>query len=312
MMGGDMWVESTEGLGSTFYFSIVAEVVNSNPSQISAQETLQSHRAIVFEHNPTTCALITSMLCKWGVQNDAYTSLQELEAANQMRTGALTYDHALVGITVSSDSNQGCSILNNLHELFGPNLRIITMSSIGDRHVIEEFRETYKVDSCLVKPIKQKMLYNALMGNKAIRVIVPQPILQKKRMNVHMRILLAEDNIVNQKVAVKTLAHLGYPNIDVVGNGLEVLSALECKKYDLLLLDVKMPTMDGIQAAREICKRYLKQDRPYIIAMTAGAMEGDRAKCLQAGMDDYVPKPIQRSKLSAALDNVISYLHLQS
>jgi CheY-like chemotaxis protein/HPt (histidine-containing phosphotransfer) domain-containing protein len=116
-----------------------------------------------------------------------------------------------------------------------------------------------------------------------------------------LRILLAEDNLVNQKVALRILERLGY-RADVAGNGLEVLEALQRQSYCVVLMDVHMPEMDGIEATQEICRRWPKSQRPQVIAMTAKAMQGDREECLAAGMDDYMSKPIQIGVLQKVLE----------
>ena len=107
-----------------------------------------------------------------------------------------------------------------------------------------------------------------------------------------LRILLAEDNVVNQKLAVRLLEKMGY-RADVVGNGLEAIEALERQPYDVVLTDVQMPEMDGLEATRRIVERWPAEERPWIVAMTAEAMAGDRERCLEAGMNDYVTKPIR-------------------
>jgi CheY-like chemotaxis protein len=118
-----------------------------------------------------------------------------------------------------------------------------------------------------------------------------------------LRLLIADDNAVNQKVALMLLKRLGY-NADAVGNGVEVLRALETKIYDIVLLDVQMPEMDGYEAARRIVRKWstLEHERPRVIAMTGNAMQGDRELCLAAGMDDYISKPVQVDELKAALE----------
>nr|WP_282955638.1 response regulator [Bellilinea caldifistulae] len=117
-----------------------------------------------------------------------------------------------------------------------------------------------------------------------------------------MHILLAEDNLVNQKVAIGILQRMGY-HVDVAANGLEVLEALRRQHYDVVLLDVQMPEMDGEEAAREIQRRYPPEDRPILIAMTANALEGDRERYLAIGMDDYISKPIRVEELMRGLEN---------
>nr|WP_299491767.1 response regulator [Acaryochloris sp. IP29b_bin.137] len=158
----------------------------------------------------------------------------------------------------------------------------------------------------LNKPIKQSQLYSALVksltGNevKTQKSTVPQ--LDTEMAARHpLKILLAEDNPVNQKLGVLILAKMGY-RADVVGNGLEVLQALKRQPYDVILMDVHMPEMDGLTATTHICQSAMPEERPRIIAMTANAMQGDREKCLDAGMDDYVTKPINIQELVVALE----------
>jgi CheY-like chemotaxis protein len=118
--------------------------------------------------------------------------------------------------------------------------------------------------------------------------------------NHPLRILLAEDNVVNQKLAMRLLSQMGY-RADVAANGLEVLQAVERQTYDVVLMDVQMPEMDGLEATRQMCARWAAPQRPHIIAMTANALQGDREMCLAAGMDDYLSKPIRVEELIGAL-----------
>jgi CheY-like chemotaxis protein len=118
-----------------------------------------------------------------------------------------------------------------------------------------------------------------------------------------LRILLTEDNTVNQKLALRILQRMGY-RADVAANGLEALAALRRQRYDVILMDVQMPEMDGLEATRQIRSTFAPDHQPHIIAMTANAMQGDREVCLEAGMNDYVSKPIQVKELQAALESV--------
>jgi CheY-like chemotaxis protein len=155
----------------------------------------------------------------------------------------------------------------------------------------------------LLKPIKPSQLYNILMGIFAGQASQSKP--QPSRVDsqlaarLPLRILLAEDNVVNQKVALRMLERMGY-RADVANNGKEALEALQRQSYDVVLMDVQMPEMSGLEAAQQICQRWQDQ-RPRIIAMTAGAMEGDRDRCLEAGMDDYISKPVKVEILQQAL-----------
>ena len=159
----------------------------------------------------------------------------------------------------------------------------------------------------LHKPIKPSQLFDALVS-----VLAEQPVRVSERGVARseldpdlarrhpLRILLAEDNVVNQKVALRLLGQMGY-RADVAGNGLEAIDAIERQPYDVVLMDVQMPELDGFEASREINRRWPGARRPRLVAMTANAMEGDRELCTAAGMDDYVAKPVRVEELVAAL-----------
>jgi CheY-like chemotaxis protein len=163
-----------------------------------------------------------------------------------------------------------------------------------------------------MKPLKPSQLYDTLMNLCAEQAqAAPSPqakspaasssgITEQLAQRLPLRILLAEDNVVNQKLALRFLERMGY-RADVAANGREVLAALERQRYDVVLMDVQMPEMDGLEATREIHKRWSAGGRPRIIAMTANAMQGDREMFLESGMDDYVSKPIRIEELVSAL-----------
>jgi two-component system, sensor histidine kinase and response regulator len=184
--------------------------------------------------------------------------------------------------------------------------RIILLTPFGKPIPADELK-TLNIAACCAKPVRQSLLFNsivqALTRPPSVKASNPDllplrattPITPRKE-----HILLAEDNLVNQQVALGHLGELGY-DADVVNNGIEVLNALEQKQYDVILMDCQMPDLDGYEATREIRRREGKGDRTWIIAMTANAMIGDREKCLGAGMDDYLSKPLRRPELRAAL-----------
>jgi CheY-like chemotaxis protein len=157
----------------------------------------------------------------------------------------------------------------------------------------------------LAKPLKASHLHDALMTALAEHVLprVPELAVDGKHVTSSLRILLAEDNSVNQMVALKILDRLGY-GADVATNGLEALEALDRRPYDVVLMDVQMPELDGLDASRRICERWPPETRPRIIAMTANALPEEREACFAAGMDDYVAKPIRPEELGEALRRV--------
>jgi CheY-like chemotaxis protein/HPt (histidine-containing phosphotransfer) domain-containing protein len=159
----------------------------------------------------------------------------------------------------------------------------------------------------LTKPVKSSQLYNVLMGIFAGQCMwVSEPKAQPQfdtaiALRHPLRILLAEDNVVNQKVALRILERMGY-RADVAANGLEVLEALERQHYDVVLMDVQMPEMDGVETTQRIREQWMDGERPWIVAMTAHALSGDRERCLGVGMDDYISKPVRVEELMAALE----------
>jgi CheY-like chemotaxis protein len=185
-------------------------------------------------------------------------------------------------------------------------LPLVMLNSIGqpeasDKSVIANFA------AILNKPIKQFQLYKALIqvlvGQRVLVCPVPErnePSDNRLAQRLPLRILLAEDNVVNQKVGLLLLERLGY-RADVVSNGLEVLEALRRQPYDVVLMDVQMPKLDGLAATQRICQEWSVPQRPRLIALTANAMQGDREMCLSVGMNDYISKPIRLQELAHAL-----------
>jgi CheY-like chemotaxis protein/HPt (histidine-containing phosphotransfer) domain-containing protein len=185
-------------------------------------------------------------------------------------------------------------------------LPVVMLTSLGNLDTSQShFRK--HIAASIAKPIKQSQLYNTLTQVLLGRPIRFQPTdnLSPKidpgmAKHLPLRILLAEDNVVNQQVGLHLLQRMGY-RADVASNGLEVLEALRRQSYDIVLMDVQMPEMDGLTATRHLVKERSRQERPWIIAMTANAMQGDRELCLEAGMDDYISKPIRVEELVRAL-----------
>ena len=190
-----------------------------------------------------------------------------------------------------------------------PRPKIILATSVG-RHPSDAEARECGVDECLIKPLKQSQLYNGLIhvliGREAVVAVESETIVSssdRAAPQKHLRVLVAEDNAVNQKVALQQLRRIGYA-ADVVGNGLEVLATLERIPYDVVLMDCQMPELDGYEATRRIREREKEKRLPHlrIVAMTANAMEGDREKCLAAGMDDFLTKPVRIEELEAVLE----------
>jgi CheY-like chemotaxis protein len=184
----------------------------------------------------------------------------------------------------------------------GHTLPLVLFSSLGRRETPDELFATV-----LAKPLRQSQLFDTLVSLLAHdgapkRAAEPaKPKMDAQMAERHpLRILLAEDNVVNQKLALRLLSQMGY-RADVASNGIEAIESVGRQTYDVVLMDVQMPEMDGLEASRRITAKYPAGERPRIVAMTANAMQGDREACLAAGMDDYVTKPIRVEALVEAL-----------
>ena len=310
MMGGRMWAESAgvAGQGSTFHLTLPAQPAPT-PSRAELQaETadLRGRRVLIVDDNATNRRILTLQTQAWGMQALATGSPQE--ALTWLRRGE-PFDVALVDRLMPE--LDGSMLAAEIRKLRDPSaLPLVMVSSLGSR---EEGAGGGPFAAFLLKPIRASQLYDALVGilaredRRAHREEGPAQSEFDAEMGARspLSILLAEDHPVNQKLALLMLKRLGY-RADVAANGLEVLEALERQPYDVVLMDVQMPDMDGLEATRQICARWLKGERqggrrPHIIAMTANAMQGDREMCLQAGMDDYLSKPIRVEELVGAL-----------
>jgi CheY-like chemotaxis protein len=188
-----------------------------------------------------------------------------------------------------------------------PALPLVLFSSLGRR----EAGDTDDLFSgSLAKPLRQSQLFDTLVALLAHEE-APKPSTTPAKMSMDpgmaarhpLRILLAEDNVVNQKLAMRLLQQMGY-RADLASNGIEAVESVARQTYDVVLMDVQMPELDGLEATRRITARWKPNDRPRIVAMTANAMQGDREMCLAAGMDDYITKPIRVDQLVQALMRV--------
>ncbi|WP_238993720.1 response regulator [Calothrix sp. PCC 6303] len=303
MMGGKIWVESEAGVGSTFSFNIWAEISENQAFQEeSADNEFLGKRVLIVDDNATNRQILTLQTQSWGMFNCAVESGSE---ALKLFDQGVSFDLAILdmqmpemnGITLGEKIRQkpNCE-----------NMPLVMLTSINAQEISTQINNV-EFAAIINKPIQQRQLYRTLghiLGGNLIKVNQSTTHLQNDQeqlsQNLPLRILLAEDNTVNQKVALLTLERIGY-RADLAGNGLEVLQALQRQPYDLILMDVQMPEMDGLTATQRICEQFPDSQRPRIIAMTANAMQGDREICIKAGMDDYITKPIRVNELRNAL-----------
>jgi len=302
IMGGDLTVESAAGRGSTFRFNIVVEALPSRPRPYfgGIPAGLAGKRALVVEHNATGRRILSSVLANWGLVPLALDS--GTEALDRLRAGA-AFDVAIFDLQMPDlDGRILARAVRTLPN--GAKLPILLLSSLGHR---EFGADEGLFVAHLHKPAKPTQIFDILAtlfsggDNTEVAAVLVPPAMPAAAPARPERILLAEDNAVNQKVALHMLARLGY-RADVAANGLEVLDAIRRQRYDLVLMDLQMPEMDGLEAARRIRTDFASGPRPWIIALTANAMQGDRELCLAAGMDDYISKPIKQADLAGALE----------
>ena len=300
MMGGRMWFESEVGRGSTFFFTLPAEWIAARPKTFVSADRfgIRGKRLLVVDDNDHSRRILATLAAKWDME---CTALQTAHETLELIRNGRTFDLAILDMQMPE--MDGVMLARALHALpASRDLPLILLSSIG-RH--PDARDAALFAACLTKPAKPSQLFNEIgraLGHEQLPEPTTIPIAPPVTGEAHPeRILLAEDNPVNQKVALHMLSRLGY-RADVVANGLEVLDALKRLPYDIVLMDVQMPEMDGLEATRCIRANATPDSPgPWIIALTANAMEGDAQQCTDAGMNDYVGKPIKRQELETAL-----------
>ncbi|MGC9502115.1 response regulator [Baaleninema sp.] len=327
MMGGRMWVESmgvctgdppedfaittcAEDRGSIFYFTTVARTAPAPAAfeNFAPEVELRDKRLLVVDDNETNRKILAVATHGWGMDThtlaDGYAALEVLESEPP-------FDLAILDMQMPK--LDGLSLARKIRQREkGKTLPLVMLTSMGS----DVKDANVDLAAFLNKPIKHSQLYDVLVS-----VLQGRPVLREyteaPKLDVHLaerlplKILVAEDNAVNQKVATQTLGRMGY-RADVVSNGLEVLDALQRQHYDVVLMDVQMPVMDGLESARRICRKWSSERRPYLIAVTANAMQGDREECIQAGMDDYISKPIRVDELVDALSRCPVASHLDA
>ncbi|MDX2034214.1 MAG: response regulator [Blastocatellia bacterium] len=309
LLGGKIWAESEPGNGSTFYCTIMAEAgpaSASEPAGVSRPPLPAGKRVLIVDDNATSRLILRRLMQAWGLIPRLASSPEQ--AMELIRSGE-AFDAALLDMRMPE--MDGLTLATQIQAARGGDFPVALLSSIGNRELEYERgeRETAspaRLAAILTKPIKAAPLQDALARIFTQRSSSSPAPLQLHRASVHLaetlplQILVAEDNVVNQKVALLMLRKLGY-RADAVGNGLEAIDALRRRNYDVVLMDLQMPEMDGLEATRRIRASGPRESQPHVVALTANAMIGDRERCLDAGMDDYVSKPLQLEELIAAL-----------
>ncbi|MDQ5814739.1 MAG: response regulator, partial [Actinomycetota bacterium] len=303
LMGGTIWVESEgiPGRGSQFHIHIVVAVSQQTATPAPRLAGLRGKRLLVVDDNDTNRRIVERHAGGWGMNVALARSGSEALEALDRET---PFDVAVIDFMMPE--MDGLELACEIRKR-SPHLSLVLLSSVSLAEVKQDPRyEEARFAQYLSKPLKPAGLRSALMAGVGEKEETTQAPASARELDLEMaaryplRILLAEDNSVNQKLALKLLEKMGY-GADVAGNGLEAIESVERRSYDVILMDVQMPEMDGLQATRQIIERWAT-DRPRIVAMTANAMQGDRERCLEAGMDEYLTKPIRTTELVGALE----------
>jgi CheY-like chemotaxis protein len=313
LMEGKMWVESVPQKGSTFHFTLplqAAPAPAASPTVLDGrQPQLADLRLLIVDDNPTNCRILSLQAGKWGmIPRATQTAAQALE---WLRAGE-TFDLAILDMQMPG--MDGLMLAAEIRKLPSTVMMpLVLLTSMGVRAEALDLANA-AFASCLTKPIKPAQLHEVLLRVVSGAKPVPRknpttpkldPALAQR---MPLRVLLCDDNAINQKVAVRLLQQMGYKP-DVSGNGVEALSALDRQTYDLIFMDIQMPEMDGLEATRIIRERQRDRDQfpnykstMIIVAMTANAMVGDREKCITAGMDDYLAKPVRPEEVRKIIE----------
>jgi CheY-like chemotaxis protein len=291
LMGGRIWVESRVGEGSAIHFTIKTQHLRSMLPLAGVQPQFDGKRILILESASTTRDILAAQALEWGMRPAVAGSSQE---ALKLMKSDVSFDIALLDIDLPGDNVS--SLAREIRKL-DAGMLLIALAFAGQKIESDLFVRG------LTKPVRQSDFYNALKAAFAEKpALRDQELAEKGAGAAPLRILLAEDNISNQKVILALLKRLGY-DAYAVANGKEALSALEAELYDVVFMDVRMPEMDGLEATRIIRKRWPDKG-PKIVAITAYAMTGDRERCLEAGMDDYVSKPVRLQDLALVLSKM--------
>ena len=302
-MGGSMQAESKLDEGSTFRFDVpLEEAARDEESRELSLQSLADTRVLIVDDNATNRRVVKHNLAAWRMKTDEATS--GAEALAKMREAVAAgakYDLVITDMGLPQMNGVVLSRLIKCDRDLG-HAKIIVLSSMASR-IEPGIMRVVGIEACLTKPVKQSALFDAIASSLS-GVMLGEPVVPQRRealpMRNDVRVLVAEDNPVNQKVALRQLARLGL-GADAVANGVEAVEAVSRGPYMLVLMDVQMPEMDGFAAAREIRRREGDGSHIPIIALTANALAGDRERCLEAGMDDYLSKPIDENELARVL-----------
>ena len=298
IMGGRIGVESRPEMGSSFSFVLPLEVAH--PELASQQSSeLAGHRVLIIDDLETNRRMLTLQLARWGME---WVDVGTGQEALDLLARGERFDVALIDFQMPNTDGMmvGRQIMRVLE---GRPMPLVLVSSQTGYLSADECRQA-GFSAVLAKPLRQNLLRSTLLqAFRGDTIPIFQPATPLLSEGMPLRLLTVEDNATNQKVARQILKRLGYET-DVVNNGEEAVLALRSKTYDLIFMDIHMPQMDGLEATRAIRQETYAEGQPLIIALTADVLPGEREKCLEAGMDDYIPKPIKIDSLKGIIEKI--------
>ena len=301
LMDGDIRVESTEGVGTTFHYTSVMRKAAQPPPVPEIRQDLQGVRVLVVDDNPVNNEILTDILTTAGMQvNTLLDSRNAIDTLREAESKGTAYDLAILDLQMPIVNGFNLAAAIRASTLAQRNIPLLAYTSSAER-VAARCRDM-GFSAFLTKPARRYILLRTLSKMLSSQAASDQPAVETKLVTQYsvreeikhsVRLLVAEDNPVNQKLAVMMLQKAGY-TVEVAGNGREAVEAIRCgqKPFDIVLMDIQMPEMDGLEATRQIRKDGFTEIP--IIAMTANAMKGDREICIEAGMNDYISKPVKR------------------
>jgi signal transduction histidine kinase/CheY-like chemotaxis protein len=306
LIGGRIWVQSQIGTGSAFHFTIPQQVAPGREQVPVGDANWSGKRILVVDDNATNRRILVTQFLRWGLETvSAATADEAIEVLRRERFDIGLFDFEMPDMNGVELARK----LNDLGLVSGTRMILSSSSGTSQRQTLGDIQDN-PFDAFLAKPTKSDQLREVLA-----RLLGGAPTAPTRRSSYvidttvaaqrPLRILLAEDNAVNQKVAVRLLERMGY-RPDVASNGLEALEAVHRQRYDVVLMDVQMPEMDGLEAARRITSELEIQERPRLVALTANVLKGDQQACQAAGMDDYLAKPLDLVLLRDALLRCVS------
>ena len=309
-MGGEIGVESSQSHGSTFWFTVKFGSVQESGAALPLKRDLRNARVLLVDDNATNRKILHYQVTAWGMRDTMVSSGPA--ALTALRRAAACQDpFAVVILDMHMPELDGLRVVELIRtDSTISQVKLVLLTSAEPPDPEEAIRR--EIDAFVTKPAKQSKLFEtlcAVLGGKVPAAAVCPPVQETEpapAMGKQLRVLLAEDNEMNQRVALYRLRMLEH-HVDLAINGVEALKLLDQREYDVVLMDIHMPGLDGYATTAEIRRREGNRRHTWIIAMTANALPEDREKCLSAGMDDYLVKPVQAPALVRALEKSVPH-----